>query len=845
MEALLDRTTFLDTYLALPQSSPPLSAQSSPHQPSPPLQSRESQSSLHRPAGAQCSLPHHPQSQHANHESLSFTRHILNQLAVEGKYREGVWVGLPKKRRSLMQETDTHKVALMEILERIALLTKEYYRDIVTVPGRWIDPKSTSLQSWTRTTCPDLTPDIIFAHEETSEDEMFWSRTVSVLEFKKPPALEELDIYVTHIFAEQVDRLFVNTLTLKGCELQSPEDFIRVIASFSYLSPADLGWDSTCKVWDSTTKSPQLSYKLSQNVFRECGVYDIPWVFEVADESFVAIGPVNGKRSLSILGRASFVAHAVTLEDWENRNKKAKVYIFKQCWQRLPRLQSDPKIIELRNADKQTPDQSDRDELAQQIGLDIDKKPFEETVVERAGWTDCLRKSWTVEMNGKPITTFDAIRKNHATGASLGQEDMLERLGVEEMGFAGSSSATTPGTPKTMQNAPAHPALVTRTLVRLVFDRPGWPIERFKSKRELLQAVRMIVEELGLLYKKGVIHRDISPANLLISHSGGHIIDFDHSKIAFEKGVEVEPPTGQNVEEIATKLLKNDDKADLYVRALERLWKIRGRPATPEDFIWPTRLEATYLFGDRKKQDGFVTGTYHFLSPHLSERPFHDCTHDLDSLFWSVNSIPLRFEGPGGKERQDKPEEILNMYYTDGPGGKGSLTTNFLRAGGALQQMMSEYSDYFKDLIPFMEKWYRFVYIACSYDGYEYHQPHEILLEIIDEAINGLGLEAENGFENDAKGEEARRKKEKAGMAEAILKQMTFAAPLKDRKLGTVSVNKASTPTASVAVRNLAPVVACPMLSTPLVNRIPTALSPETDRVVKMSRANPSEPELT
>jgi hypothetical protein len=36
--------------------------------------------------------------------------------------------------------------------------------------------------------------------------------------------------------------------------------------------------------------------------------------------------------------------------------------------------------------------------------------------------------------------------------------------------------------------------LVTRTLVRLVFDRPGWPIERFMSKRELLEAVKMIVK---------------------------------------------------------------------------------------------------------------------------------------------------------------------------------------------------------------------------------------------------------------------------------------------------------------------------------------------------------------
>ncbi|KAF7777867.1 hypothetical protein Agabi119p4_3939 [Agaricus bisporus var. burnettii] len=800
------------------------------------------------------------QPQFVDHMHLSLPQTILEEVVNEGMYKNGVWVGLPATHNSSILEKDMYKV-LTGYMDKIALLTKNRYSHTKKIPGKWIDTSSKAPQSSSEGTASPLKPDFIFAPDGTSTEEALWSRIFSVLEVKRRPMSEDLDTqlstYVSHIFAEQVDRLFVNAVTLGGWELQVyrfdrsvsvsdrlcktllvPARFYSSDRKFSYLSPADLGWDPTCKVWNSATKSPQPSYELSQETFLERGVCDIPWVLEVADESFVVIGAVKDRTSLSIWGRATFVARAVTLSDWENKFAKAKVYILKQCWQRRPGLGTKPKTVHLQNTDKNTPDQGDRDELVQQIE-EVDKKPFEEIVMERAGWMDRLRKSCMVELNGKPITTFDTIRKNHATcylppETSPARGIKRIRLGTDVIGMAGSSAVSTPGTLKTMQNAPAHPALVTRTLVRLVFDRPGWPIERFKSKRELLQAVRMIVEELGLLYKKGVIHRDISPANLLISHSGGHIIDFDHSKIAFEKGVEVEPPTGQNVEEIATKLLKNDDKADLYVRALERLWKIRGRPATPEDFAWPT-------------QDGFVTGTYHFLSPHLSERPFHDCTHDLDSLFWSLNSIPLRFDGPGGKERQDKPEEIINMYYTDGPGGKNSLTTNFVRAGGALQQMMSEYSDYFKDLIPFMEKWYRFVYIACSYDGYEYHQPHEILLEIIDEAIDGLGLEAENGFENDAKGEEARRQKEEDDMAEAISKQTTIAALLKKRPPKKAKATKATNPTipASGTNMNPPPVMAHPRPSTPPAIRVATYQSPDTGRIVKMSRVDAASPEST
>jgi hypothetical protein len=95
---------------------------------------------------------------------------------------------------------------------------------------------------------------------------------------------------------------------------------VRAIASFSYLSPGNLGWDPTCKIWDSATKTPRPSYELSQNTFIQCGVYDIPWVLRVDNEIFVVIDAVDAGRGLSIWGRASFIVHAVTLKDWQNEN---------------------------------------------------------------------------------------------------------------------------------------------------------------------------------------------------------------------------------------------------------------------------------------------------------------------------------------------------------------------------------------------------------------------------------------------------------------------------------------------------------------------------------------------
>ncbi|EKM83213.1 hypothetical protein AGABI1DRAFT_104927 [Agaricus bisporus var. burnettii JB137-S8] len=939
MRAHLDRKTFLSSYLAYPESLPQsLVARHSPGaallQPPVPLSTNHSvfystvapspppstaaqspvvssvteslpSTASHSPRppsspphSAQPQTPRNlsPQSQHDDDTRLPLPQYVLEQLTKEKMYQDKTWVGLPNNQDPKMKELDTYQ-PLLRILTRIASLTEEYYKMIerVRIPGKWIDSSNISLQKWSRSRVADLRPDIVFAYDSPSHEKTVGNEVEFILPLNEKNLNLLLDILVPNFFRvggqnaafiggprRSMDRLFVNALALRSCELQvyrfdrsgfvclkkkiniheSPEDFIQVVASFSYLSPADLGWDPTCKVWDSATKSPRPSYELSQDTFRGRGVYDIPWVLEVADESFVTIGAVNGKRSLSIWGRSTFVVCAVTLVDWENKNATAKVYILKQCWQRLPGLEINPDAIGLQNSansDYETPDQSDRDKLIQQFG-EVDKKPFEEIVMERVGWTDRLKKSCMVEMNGKPITTFGTIRKGHAVVATPLKTSQLSgnllkalQSGIST-GIANSSALNTPSTPKTMQNAPNHPTLVTRTLVRLVFDRPGWPLERFMSKRELLLAVRMIVKELGLLYKKGIIHRDVSPGNLIISDSGGHIIDFDHSKIAFEMSNSVvERKEGQDVFEVALEILKPERRARDYVRNLKVLWDVEDRSATPDDFRWPMKAGPVYSFGRRGKGDGFFTniqGTYPYLSHHLQSADFHHCTHDLDSLFWFMNSLPLTLEGPGGKKRQNPPLDIIKTYYNGGPPKKALLASSFFIGGDEWDVMTANYSDYFKDLIPLMVKWYRFVNIACKFDGaFEYHQPHEILVEIIDEAINGLGpdSEVENGYVGHAEEEKQKRQKEKDNMEKAISRQMTIAALFEESDSNTMPAHETTSPTIPASGTNLnpSPVVAHPRPSTPPAIRVATYQSPDSGRIVKMSRADALNPEST
>jgi serine/threonine protein kinase len=96
--------------------------------------------------------------------------------------------------------------------------------------------------------------------------------------------------------------------------------------------------------------------------------------------------------------------------------------------------------------------------------------------------------------------------------------------------------------------------------------------------------------ELGSLYEAGVIHRDVSPSNLIISDSekpGGHIIDFDHSKIAYATSEVTQPKESEDVEKIVFSLLQSRVGAMNYVFKLRLLWESHDRTPTPRDFHWP------------------------------------------------------------------------------------------------------------------------------------------------------------------------------------------------------------------------------------------------------------------
>ncbi|KAI0028401.1 hypothetical protein K488DRAFT_22978, partial [Vararia minispora EC-137] len=80
---------------------------------------------------------------------------------------------------------------------------------------------------------------------------------------------------------------------------------------------------------------------------------------------------------------------------------------------------------------------------------------------------------------------------------------------------------------------------------RLVFREIGADLSRFRSTRELCQAVRDVVHVLGEAVEKAdVLHRDVSGGNILIDKDGrGFLNDYDFSVLLSVEGARQLGPT--------------------------------------------------------------------------------------------------------------------------------------------------------------------------------------------------------------------------------------------------------------------------------------------------------------
>ncbi|KAF5356976.1 hypothetical protein D9756_006629 [Leucocoprinus leucothites] len=660
-------------------------------------------------------------------------------------------------------------------------------------------------------------------------------------------ALPQLATYVRHIFMEQLDRHFVLAFTLNLDALrihlfdrsgvissspinihESPTQFITAIAAFSWLPPVDLGWDPSVHVWDEG--EIVRSYEARMKDY-SCA-YHVPWIFDGFNNiqtdvpnlvnhdkgkgrdngtqatnscsRYVSIRSLTLEDAKRLWGRGTLVLEVISLDDWVKKNAKAQVYVMKQSWQRLPGFDDENATIDLSNTSLRSEQRVDAPN-GQSLCQSLDSEPFEAFILRGAALSSRLKDAGFVRVDERKVDTFSYARKgvqpqvelrakkaisaprstSLQTSTTVSSMDLWSKVQHREPS-ASRGSKSRASSLATDTNNTEHANLANRSLARLFFKLPGVPIKYFRNKRELLNGLRGAIADHEKCYRRGIIQRDVSINNILLSGDTGHLIDFDHSKLSTRMAFP-NPPAKR---ELAT------DERDLYSKslndhlfdAIERLYGAeigaylyRAKPTwlsryphlsrllSFDDLGWIDELYTIPNFKGRQPGPGRVTGTPAFISCHLKKRYWlsHTAIHDMESFWWVLVYICIGFSGPGVPKLDKAIRSILGIYFS-GPEISQVKKEGAFINNGELESLLNNIDSYFDDLKALIRSWHSVIKLAFEFEtGMEFHYPHGIIIHLIDEALHLIDEPATAQDEDDWR----RRMLEEN--AEAILTQKT------------------------------------------------------------------------
>ncbi|TFK43980.1 hypothetical protein BDQ12DRAFT_731934 [Crucibulum laeve] len=529
----------------------------------------------------------------------------------------------------------------------------------------------------------------------------------------------QLCTYLREMLRQQPDRRFVLGIILSGYKLtvwlcdrsgllgtaraidihDSPHCFIQVIAGLALLEPHRLGWDPTMRLYIPATPDhserflPSYEYEFHVSADKLLH-YQTHWAIDMPSDNdrsnrvcFITLQTVAAAAAEVMCGRATLVWEAIL--HTEKDNLSPGIYIIKQCWRARNHTISEGEVYDIPQLFHNPEDPNPR-------------------------LTNRKYSSEDVMIGEHLDTTLDLIRQGitpeHVSPAPL-EKKRQRPEDHEPLLHTKSTNATDIHT--TVAYADIEPVL--RGLSRVALKIWGWPIKFFRDIPELLRILRDAIADHYLLILNGVLHRDISPSNIIISpitpsvvKTRGYLIDFDHIKQSqdyhtVEEIVERQNPcsavekqtTPEGVQtaisalhglsidrDVAVVALKacsqQGGRAAMYiyetVKAIHKITK-KGTTYTSEDLRWnELNMKPLPTFEDHQPRQGTRTGTLPFMSPEviacdtlyqgLTWKPrnfgnfIHQGIHDMDSVLSILNFICITRGGPGG----DRREELISKY---------------------------------------------------------------------------------------------------------------------------------------------------------------------------------------
>ncbi|THH13566.1 hypothetical protein EW146_g6674 [Bondarzewia mesenterica] len=458
----------------------------------------------------------------------------------------------------------------------------------------------------------DMKPDIVASLGIPRDERPPWRFIHVPMEVKKSssPAAALLQVlkYQRQIFHESHDRRFVIGITLAKTNIsvyiadrsgvlgsdkfdlhQDPKSLIRLIAGIQTLPLSRLGWDPTMKLVasaafeENSTPSRQWSFMVKDYDPKANNYYwivDMPKprdddrmkMSETAIETFVLASWVSISRGATILGRGTRIWKAWKKDEMRLPKDKRTMHIFKDTW---------------------------RDE----------RRSLEGEMYALIGEQEGVAKMHSygvVKVDGEDDSTFTLIRRqlrpagrprhvdmyqNHVTPSV---ESPLGDLSVQ-VKYVIDEDYLPP-----IESRDDYPPR-NKIHSRLVLATYGWSVKRFLSCLELVQGLKDAITGHRNSYRQGILHRDISPGNVLITGkkepgNRGVLIDYDNS---------IEYKTHKTI---------GDD----------------GLSGT-DPFISPEILDQQYM---------------PCVTSRPREEPKHDAVHDLESFFWVLLYLCLARAAP-------------------------------------------------------------------------------------------------------------------------------------------------------------------------------------------------------
>ncbi|RDB28768.1 hypothetical protein Hypma_015861 [Hypsizygus marmoreus] len=255
--------------------------------------------------------------------------------------------------------------------------------------------------------------------------------------------------------------------------------------------------------------------------------------------------------------------------------------------------------------------------------------------------------------------------------------------------------------------------IIPRVHTQLLMQGPGPCIKHFSSLRELVRVTRDCEEDHKKLHSNNVLHRDVSPANMIIvpqdplwkEPAKGRLVDFDHAKHTTQEmntAFTREEPISEDAVKLVLSMLQSltstkisehighdiiiaalrvfpPHTASLYIRmAIEMREQYFGL-APPDDGVyhcihlgWNKDDRVIPNFNDHQARLGFRSGTLPYMSYEVlagATHPiyyglrdgyydlptfFHNAAHDVDSFNWVLIHICLTRKGPGMDMHRDE-----------------------------------------------------------------------------------------------------------------------------------------------------------------------------------------------